>query len=98
LEPALRAAILGEPDLLIGIYAAIRGEPGLYCGQYAAVQTDNALSYYCYAAIARNFDMRCKMLARVVCMYELLFSAKAAIRSQRELATGIRARVARRYT
>ena len=47
------------------------------------------------AAVARDFDLTCSVLARVVFMYELEAAIKAAVSGRRELSVGIRARIAR---
>ena len=61
----------------------------------AAVQGEPQLDIETRAAVARDFDLPCSVLARVVFMYELETAIKAAVSGRRELSVGIRARIAR---
>lgn len=96
IEPSVAAAIRGEPEQTISLYGAIAIQNDLPCGHRAAIMGEaESGSISIYAAIARDFERRAGLLARICYMYELASGIVASIRTKREQSIGIRVRIAR---
>jgi hypothetical protein len=93
LESLQCAAVLGEPEFLLRSRAAVQGMK--YC-QRGAIMAESVIEYSQNAAIARNFELTCSVLARIVHMFNLNHRMVTSVRTNREQNTGIKARIARR--
>ena len=91
----LRSAIQGNPELPVRMYAAAQANRPLTYIQRVAIVGEPELPCVYYAAMAKDFERRFGILARVVYMHELSFAVRVAVRKAQQLTVGIRARVTR---